>query len=208
MISRRRLVLSSALLAAASLMIAPTLADSLPAESPEDFILDIANRAYEATRGESVDNVELERLVLEAIDLRRVGFFSLGKYSRQISAKQKAAYNELFPQFAVQRYVRLLRRYGGRRLVVRNSIKNSSRDYIIFTRVLGDPEFDGLEIQWRVLVDRNGEYALIDVGGDGIWLGVQQRDEFASIIDNNGGVRRGGFDVLLRMMREEIGSSA
>lgn len=181
-------------------------ADSVPAESPEDFILKIADRANIAIAGD--DRAALEQLVRDAVDLRRIGFFSLGKYSRLISDDQKTAYNELFPQFAIRRYLRLLERYGGRQLVVRNTIKNSSRDYIVYTRVLGDPEFDGLEIQWRVLADRDGEYALIDAGADGIWLGVQQREEFASIIDNNGGAGRGGFEVLLRMMREEIGSGA
>ena len=46
---------------------------------------------------------------------------------------------------------------------------------------------------------------VVDAGADNIWLAIEQRSQFTSIIANNGGGAK-GIDALLEQLREQVGS--
>ena len=51
-------------------------------------------------------------------------------------------------------------------------------------------------IHWRVYRDRDGAMSVVDAGADNVWLAIEQRSQFTSIIANNGGGAK-GIDALI-----------
>ena len=192
-----------------NLFVAGAQADErVQADTPEAFIMALASRAYELTNVPNSDNIDraaIRQLVLQNIDfrddLRGIEGFSLGRHRRNFPADKRAQYVEAFTTFAARRYTGLLIRFGGQRVEVDNVIERR-RDVIITTRVVGPSDLSGSVLNWRV-VKREDGFKVFDVGADDIWIGIQQQQELVAIIDNNGGVDRGGVDALIAVMRAE-----
>ena len=91
---------------------------------------------------------------------------------------------------------------------MKNSVDRSERDIIVNSEIVNaDPgdSFADITIHWRVYRSREGEMTVIDAGADNVWLAIEQRSQFTSIIANNGGGAK-GIDALLVQLREQVGS--
>ena len=175
------------------------------AEAYVQNILDEAAPALEApTREEMLDGIAA--LVDKHVDLRRVGRFTLGQYARQMTDAQKEAYYPLFKQYATLVYQKTLSDYSGQKLVVTGSIDRSERDIIVNAKIAdarpGD-QFADLDIHWRVYRSRDGEMSVVDAGANNVWLAIEQRSQFTSIIANNGG-GAAGIDALIDQLRNQV----
>ena len=149
----------------------------------------------------------IEALVDKYVDMRRVSLFALGQYARQISDAQKEEYLVLFDQYATQIYQNTLADYAGQKLEVVQSVDRSDRDIIVNSKIVdpapGDPLTDTI-FHWRIYRDRQGELSIVDAGADNVWLAIEQRSQFTSVIANNGGGEQ-GMEALLAQLREQVG---
>lgn len=183
---------------------APAHADDA-VEAYVQEILDEAAPALDApTRDEMLDGIAA--IVDKHIDLRRIGRFTLGQYARQLTDEQKEAYYPLFKDYATLVYQKTLSDYSGQKLEVTNSIVRSERDIIVNAKIAdaqpGD-QFADLNIHWRVYRSRDGELSVVDAGANNVWLAIEQRSQFTSVIANNGGGAK-GIDALIAQLREQV----
>ncbi|HET8727811.1 MAG TPA: ABC transporter substrate-binding protein, partial [Alphaproteobacteria bacterium] len=72
------------------------------------------------------------------------------------------------------------------------------RDVLVDSRILR-PNGPSVGVAWRVR-DRDGRFQIIDVSIEGVSMAVTQRNEFASVIQRNGG----SVDALLAALRSRI----
>ena len=148
----------------------------------------------------------IEKLVGEYVDMRRIGRFVLGQYARQMTDEQAEQYFPLFTRYATLIYRNTLSDYAGERLTVTGSVDRSERDIIINSK-LANPEpgsaYANTVIHWRVYRSRDGELSVVDAGADNVWLAIEQRSQFASIISNNGGGVK-GIDALIAEIRDRV----
>lgn len=185
--------------------ISATLAD----EAAETFVSGVLVDADPILNAQSTEDLRsgLAMLVDQYVDMRRVGLFTLGQYARQMTPEQRAEYMPLFKQYATLVYQKSLSNYSGQRLEVTGSIDRSSRDIIVNSRIKdpapGDP-FANANIQWRVYRAKDGSHAIVDAGANNIWLAIEQRSQFTSVVANNGG-GASGVDVLISQLRNQIG---
>lgn len=146
-------------------------------------------------------------LVDKYVDMRRVSRFVLGQYARQMSDQQKQEYDPLFQKYATKVYQTTLEDYAGQKLAVTGSVDRSERDIIVTSQIVdpapGDPLADTV-FQWRVYRDRDGKMTVVDAGADNVWLAIEQRSQFTSVIANNGGGEK-GINALLAQLREQTG---
>lgn len=182
----------------------PAYADEA-AENHVQAILDEAAPALEAeSREEMLDGIAA--IVDKHVDLRRVARFTLGQYARQLTDEQKEVYYPLFKDYATLVYQKTLADYSGQKLEVTNSIDRSERDIIVNAKVAnaapGD-QFADLVIHWRVYRNRDGEMTIVDAGANNVWLAIEQRSQFTSVIANNGGGTK-GIDALIAQLREQV----
>jgi phospholipid transport system substrate-binding protein len=122
-------------------------------------------------------------------DLDAVSNFVIGKYSRRFSEADLARYRKAFREYALAVYQYELDAYRGEAVVVKNSVDRSPTDSIVNT-VIKRRDGKDMDVRWRVQ-GKDGNYQVVDVAlnldGNLIWLAIEQRAQFISLLDNNNG---------------------
>lgn len=178
-------------------------------DAAEAFVAQILDEAepYLNADSEQARFDGIKNLVDKYVDMRRVGLFTLGQYARRVTDEQKAEFLPLFKTYATQVYQNTLSDYSGQKLAVTGSIDRSERDIIVNSKVVNPQPGSGLEdlvIHWRVYRGRDGEMTVVDAGADNVWLALEQRSQFTSVIANNGGAPQ-GMDALIADLRSKTG---
>lgn len=194
------------LLAMAALALStPAMAD----DAAEKFVSDILAEAEPALTSNDRDEIfeAIQKLADEYVDMRRVGLFTAGQYARQMSDEQRTEYLRLFRIYATLVYQKSLSEYTGQRLEVIGSVDRSERDIIVNSQIADASAGSGaadLLVHWRVYRDSEGEMSIVDAGANNVWLAIEQRSQFTSVIANNGGGSK-GIDALIAQLREQVG---
>lgn len=205
--SRRTAIrIAASLAGAAALAFAaqPAFAD----DAAETYVQGILDEAAPILSGADHDQMldGIESLVDKYVDMRRIGRFVLGQYARQMTEAQEAAYFPLFERYAKMIYRNTLTDYAGERIAVTGSIDRSERDIIVNSKLV-NPEPGSAAanavIHWRVYRDRDGNMTVVDAGADNVWLAIEQRSQFGSIISNNGGGEK-GIDALIAEIKTRV----
>ncbi len=205
--TRRRVLKSSA---GAFTAVAAGLGSAAADEAAETYVAGILNEANAyAGENEQARLDAIERLVDQYVDMERVSRFVLGQYARRLNDRQITEYRPLFRNYATLVYQKVLSEYSGEILEVSDSVDRSERDIIVNSRVAnarpGD-RFANLTVHWRVYRSRDGAMSIVDAGADGVWLAIEQRGQFTSIIANNGG-GEAGIDALIAELRTRVAGS-
>ena len=187
----RRAVLVSATLAAPLLAAEPAFAAANVAES---FVDDNIHKGLDILRDKRLTVTQrrdqFETLLLGLVDVRRIALFTLGQYRRTAPPEDIEAFVNAFKNYAAAAYQSYFAKYTNQTLKVTGSTKRSDTDYIVQT-LLVDPNSSQppAEVDFRVRTD-TGKPVLVDVAYQGIWLSLEQRDQFVAFLgQNNGSVR-------------------
>ena len=130
-------------------------------------------------------------LLLGITDIKRIALFTLGQYAGTASQDDRDAFTASFQDYSVAVYRSYLGTYAGQTLKIIGSRERSPTDFIVATRVVDPNQSNGppLEIDFRVRTD-TGQPEVTDLGIAGIWLAVEERDQFGSFLaQNHGDVR-------------------
>ena len=133
---------------------------------------------------------QFETFLLGLVDVRRIGLFTLGQYRRSASPDDTEAFIAAFKNYAAAAYQSYFSKYSGQTLKVTGSTQRSDTDFIVATQ-LTDPSSSQppLEVDFRVRTD-TGRPVLVDVSVSGIWLSLEERDQFTAFLgQNNGNLR-------------------
>ncbi len=192
-----------ALFAGSFLAVSPAIAD----DEAEQFIQAVLDEAepYLTSEEEQIQFDGIKQLVDKYVDMRRVGLFTLGQYARQMTPEQKETYLPLFKDYATQIYQNSLSNYAGERLTVTGSIDRSERDIIVNSKIVNPQpgsQLADMVVHWRVYRDRDGNLGVVDAGADNIWLAIEQRSQFTSVIANNGGPPA-GINALIDQLKKQ-----
>lgn len=134
---------------------------------------------------------QFENFLTGLTDLKRIADFTLGQYRRSASPADVAAFETAFQNYAVSVYQFYFSKYSGQTLKVTGSTQRAPTDYIVSTQLI-DPAKSGqqpLEVSFRVRTD-GARPVVTDVSVEGVWLSLQQRDQFVAFLgQNNGNVK-------------------
>jgi phospholipid transport system substrate-binding protein len=190
----RRAVLALALLASAPfLATAPAAAAPDPASA---FVSDNIQRGLSILNDKGLSQAqkrdEFEHFLLGLVDVRRIAVFTLGPYRRSASPADVDAFVAAFRDYAVAAYQSYFAKYSNQTLKVTGSTQRAPTDYIVTTRMIDPKDSNSrppLEVDFRVRTD-TGKPVLVDVAVAGVWLSLEQRDQFTAFLgQNNGNVR-------------------
>lgn len=184
----RRAVLALAVLFALPLeMTQPAAA----ANVAETFVADNIQQGLTILNDKKLNTVQrrdqFENFLLGLVDVRRIALFTLGQYRRSAPPQDVDAFVAAFKNYAVAAYQSYFARYSNQTLKVTGSTERSPTDYIVQTQLL-DPNSSQppLEVDFRVRTD-TGKPVLVDVSVSGIWLSLEERDQFVAFLGQNGG---------------------
>lgn len=116
-----------------------------------------------------------------SVDIQGVANFTLGKYSRRYSDEERAKFKNAFKQFLLDTINENKNLISGADIEVINSIDRDENDSIVETRVTNDGR-ETTTVRWRV-IQSDGDWKIVDVQWNGLWLAIEQRAQIAAILD-------------------------
>jgi len=187
-ISRRRLLpLALATLAVAAISAAQAATPS------ETFISNNIQRSLEILNGKELRPEQRSRqfqdLLLGIVDMKRIALFTLGHYGSTASLADQDKFVAAFQNYAISTYQTYFARYAGQTLTVSGSTERTPQDVVVMTMLEDPSDHSGqqpLEVDFRVRSD-TGKPMLVDFSVAGMWLALEERDQFVAFLDHNDG---------------------
>ena len=190
MLPRRTFLVMTAILATGLVVNAPTMASASPAE---DFVQDNIHKGLELLNNKQLSTeqrrTQFEGFLLGLTDMKRIADFTLGQYRRSASPADLAAFEGAFQNYAVAVYQSYFTKYAGQTLKVTGSQARTADDFIVATELVDPNDKSGqppLEVDFRVRTD-SGKPVVVDFSVAGIWLALEERDQFTAFLGQNNG---------------------
>jgi phospholipid transport system substrate-binding protein len=168
----------------------PALAAENVAES---FVEDNVRKGLDILNNKSLSTEQrrsqFEGFLLSLTDMKRIADFTLGQYRRGLSPADLAAFDAAFQNYATAVYQSYFAKYAGQTLKVTGSQARAADDFIVSTALIDPNDHSGqppLEVDFRVRTD-TGKPIVTDFSVSGIWLALEERDQFTSFLGQNGG---------------------
>jgi len=171
---------------------------------PDVFVQSTVNRASKVL-GENFSKDEkiskLKTIAKETVDIRGIGFYTLGSFRKTLNEKQKKEYENLFEQYFLKSFASRLAEYSNPEIQV-NSKKILNKNYTIVSSILmATAKRPEVNISWRIYT-KNPENLLIrDLIIEGLSLARTQKEEFSSIIRSNDGNINALFESLRKFIQ-------
>jgi len=177
-------------LAALSLCLALGAAPASADDGARAFTQTLIDQGFAILRDAQADEGARVRrfddFIVRHMDARKTALFTLGNYRRNAPAGVVEPFVAAFTDYSTAIYGAHLVDYSGATLRVTGEIANKPGDVTVTTLAEGAGLREPLRIAFR-LAGAGGTYKIIDVQVAGIWLSVEQRDQFASVLSQNHG---------------------
>ena len=160
------------------------------AVDPYSFVQETSDRASEALNKRQTKEEKMEILktiAKETVDMRGIGFYSLGKYRKNMSDQQKEEYLEVFTKYFLKTFSSRLAEYTDPRIRVDSQKKLNDKYTMVSSTLLATEDKPEVKIDWRVVTKDPDKPLIIDLVIEGVSLAKIQKEEFNSIIQNNDG---------------------
>jgi phospholipid transport system substrate-binding protein len=166
----------------------------------DEFIKSVGQQAIDSLTGKHLTDEQRQagfrEILTSKFEVPLIARFTLGRAWRKASADQRKEYIALFQDYIVLAYAALFRDYNGETFTV-GTAKAINKTDVAVKSELSLKDGQKIVVFWRVR--DKGEYKIIDVVVEGVSMVITQRDEFAAIIDRNGGT----VDGLLAALRKK-----
>ncbi len=155
---------------------------------PDVFVQTTVNRASKILSENLSKNEKIEKIKViaeETVDIRGIGFYTLGSIRKNLDDDKKKKYSELFKQYFLKSFSSRLSEYTNPEIDVLSKEVLSENYTIVNSLLKGTAERPEVKIDWRVYT-KNPENPLIrDLIIEGLSLARTQKEEFASILSSN-----------------------
>ena len=155
---------------------------------PEIFVQSTVNRASKIlseniSKEKKMD--ELKSIAKETVDIRGIGFYTLGSVRKTLNDDQKKRYAILFEEYFLKSFSSRLAEYTNPEIDVQSKEILSENYTIVNSLLKGTAERPEVKIDWRIYT-KNPENPLIrDLIIEGLSLARTQKEEFSSILNSN-----------------------
>ena len=166
---------------------------------PEIFVQSTVNRASKIlseniSKEKKMD--ELKLIAKETVDIRGIGFYTLGSVRKTLNDDQKKRYAILFEEYFLKSFSSRLAEYTNPEIDVQSKEILSENYTIVNSLLKGTAERPEVKIDWRIYT-KNPENPLIrDLIIEGLSLARTQKEEFSSILSSNNGDINSLFKTL------------
>ena len=158
-------------------------------QSASEFISSVTNEASNILSSKLTDAekiVQLKKIGENAVDVDGVGLYTLGKYRKTLTENQKKQYKELFRNYFLKSFSGRLVGYSDAKIAVLSEEIKNEKYTIVNTKLIGTSDRPEVKIDWRVYTKDPENLLIRDLIIEGLSLARTQKEEFNSIIINNG----------------------
>ena len=168
---------------------------------PDIFVQSTVNRASNVlSKNMSKEDKmnELKMIAKETVDIKAVGFYSLGSIRKNLDVSQKIMYSELFEAYFLKSFSSRLAEYTNPEIEVKGK-KILNKNYTIVNSILiSTAERPEVKIDWRVYTKNPDNPLIRDLIIEGLSLARTQKEEFSSILNSNDN----DINVLFETLKE------
>ena len=167
--------------------------------SPDVFIQSTVNRASQILSKDISKEEKINQLKIvakETVDIKGIGFYSLGSARKSLDENQIKTYSDFFEKYFLKSFSSRLAEYTNPEIEVKNK-EVLSKNYTIVNSVLvSTAERPEVNINWRIYTNDPDKPLIRDLIIEGLSLARTQKEEFSSILNSNDGDINALFKVL------------
>jgi len=169
--------------------------------TPNEYVQATVNKASEIlskniTKEEKINQLKI--IARDTVDIKAVGFYSLGSIRKNLDSDQKAEYLNLFENYFLKSFSSRLSEYTNPKIeVIGNKVLNEN--YTIVNSVLvATSDRPEVKIDWRVYTKNPDSPLIRDLIIEGLSLARTQKEEFGSILNSN----NNDINILFQTLKE------
>ena len=155
---------------------------------PEIFVQSTVNRASKILSENILKEKKMDKLKLiakETVDIKGIGFYTLGSVRKTINDDQKKKYAILFEKYFLKSFSSRLAEYTNPEIDVFGKEKLSKNYTIVNSLLKGTSERPEIKIDWRIYTKDPEKPLIRDLIIEGLSLARTQKEEFSSILNSN-----------------------
>ncbi len=168
---------------------------------PDIFVQSTVNKASSVLSSEmSLEKKisELKLIAKETVDIKGIGFYTLGSARKNLNDEQKKKYAELFEEYFLKSFSSRLAEYTNPEISVEGKNVLSEKYTIVNSLLKGTNERPEIKIDWRIYTKNPDNPLIRDLIIEGLSLARTQKEEFQSILNSN----EGNIEVLFKTLKE------
>ena len=157
---------------------------------PKQFISEIVSETKKIlveTNSQEFKTKKLSEMALKTVDIKGIGYYTLGNYRKQLSDDQKETYSVLFEKYFLKSFTSRLTDYSEPKIDVLSAEILNAKYTIVKSVLLADDKKPEVKIEWRVYTKNPDKPLIRDLIIEGLSLARTQKEEFASVIESNNG---------------------
>jgi len=167
---------------------------------PDVFVQSTVNRAADTLGGnlskeERIE--ELKKIAKDTVDIRGIGFYSLGSHRKGLSDEKKEEYSKLFENYFMTSFSSRLAEYSNPVIEVNSKEKINENYTLVSSTLVATEKRPAIKIEWRIYTKNSDKPLIRDLIIEGLSLARTQKEEFNSIIQSAGG----DIEALLTNLR-------
>tara|TARA_B100000902_G_scaffold238487_1_gene225857 strand:+ start:1640 stop:2239 length:600 start_codon:yes stop_codon:yes gene_type:complete len=178
---------------------------NLFAIDPEIFVQSTVNRAstilsQEISKEQKMR--ELQNIAKDTVDIKGIGFYTLGPVRKSLNDTEKKTYTELFEKYFLKSFSSRLAEYTNPEIDVFSKETLNNNYTIVNSTLKGTKDRPEIKIDWRIYTKNPDKPLIRDLIIEGLSLARTQKEEFNSVLQNNNGDINALFKTLKNFVLE------
>ena len=166
---------------------------------PDIFVQSTVNRASKLLGEDISKDKKIEKLksiAEETVDIKGIGFYTLGAKRKSLNDEEKRKYLILFNKYFLKSFSSRLAEYTNPEIDVINKEKINNNYTIVNSILKATKERPQIKIDWRIYTKDPENPLIRDLIIEGLSLARTQKEEFASVLSSNDNNIEALFKVL------------
>ena len=167
---------------------------------PDIFVQSTVNRASDTLSGNKTKEErieELKQIALDTVDIKGIGFYSLGKHRKNLTSDKKKEYSKVFKDYFLNSFSSRLAEYSNPVIEVNSKEQINDNYTIVSSTLAATDKRPAIKIDWRIYTKNPDKPLIRDLIIEGLSLARTQKEEFNSIIQG----ADGDVEVLFASLR-------
>ena len=156
---------------------------------PKQFITEVVDEAIKTLGDKNLNqatkNNVIEKIALEAVDIRALGLYSLGEIRTTLSPEELEKYQSLFEKYFIKSLNSRLTDYSKQTINIFGSETLNENYTMVNSRIEANDKNPEIKVDWRVYTKNINKPLIRDLVVEGLSLARTQKEEFNSILAAN-----------------------
>tara|TARA_B100000683_G_C12345716_1_gene496666 strand:+ start:144 stop:737 length:594 start_codon:yes stop_codon:yes gene_type:complete len=172
---------------------------------PDIFVQSTVNRASKLLSDNISKEEKIEKLksiAKDTVDIKGIGFYTLGSIRKSLNDDQKSEYSKLFEKYFLKSFSSRLAEYTNPEINVYNKEKLNEKYTIVNSTLVATDDRPEIKIDWRIYTKVPDKPLIRDLIIEGLSLARTQKEEFNSVLQSNDNDINALFETLKKFVNE------